>query len=116
MGPAARFISLLGGLAFVANVTKRSPHRVHRWRVSREKGGTDGFFPREQQFAIHASLLRQGVRVSAEEIIYSDEQQAEIHVLKSKLNLSQTVEADDSANASAPTCPGDRGQGPNMTT
>jgi hypothetical protein len=82
MQPASAIIESLGGLTAASSVLGLSVHTIKRWRQPKCKGGTDGFIPREHLFQVHASLLGDGCDISAEELIYSPEQRAEIDALR----------------------------------
>lgn len=50
--PANTIIRKFGGLSALAEVVGKAPHTVMRWRMPREKGGTDGIIPHWHHDAI----------------------------------------------------------------
>lgn len=65
--PAKRVIEKCGsgnfraGIKVVAEITGTDKSRVHRWTYSKEKGGTDGLIPSQQQQALLDGARARGI-------------------------------------------------------
>ncbi len=64
---AGRVIAKCGGVAQTAKLCGRSPVSVHKWRHTREKGGTGGLVPTEAAQALMAAAQRGEVSLTAED-------------------------------------------------
>lgn len=59
ISPVAKHVIVkCGGVAVVAKITKRAESTIHKWKYSKEKGGTDGLIPSEAQTELMAAALR----------------------------------------------------------
>ena len=59
--PAASIIQILGGLNPVSEAAGVSVTSVQRWRLPREKGGTDGFVPRKYHSKLILAAAEKGI-------------------------------------------------------
>lgn len=62
--PANTIIHLFGGLSALAEVVGKAPHTVMRWRMPKEKGGTDGIIPHWHHDAIVDAAAERGLNLS----------------------------------------------------
>lgn len=61
---ASHVIGKCGGVAIVSRITGRAPVTVHKWRHSREKGGTGGLIPSEAQAKLMAAARRGEIQLT----------------------------------------------------
>lgn len=61
--PANTIITKLGGPVAVAKIVNRDQTRVRRWTWSKERGGTGGKIPADQQHVLLAAGLAMGVDI-----------------------------------------------------
>ena len=69
--PADRVIAAFGGVRATARVGKRNPSSVARWRMSKERFGTDGRVPSACQEALLLEARARGLPLTAEDLIFS---------------------------------------------
>lgn len=55
---ADRIIKKCGGVSEVARITGRALPSIHKWRHTKEKGGTGGLIPADAQKLLMAAALR----------------------------------------------------------
>lgn len=67
--PASTVIARLGGVSKVASVCEVNISTVQRWRMSKEKGGSDGVIPARYMPRLLQHAAATGAPVSAEDII-----------------------------------------------
>ncbi len=61
MNPAQKIIDKCGGVAAVAEMVGVHISRVHRWTYPRERGGTDGLIPSQQQQPLLEAARQRGI-------------------------------------------------------
>ncbi|WP_375263218.1 hypothetical protein [Palleronia sp.] len=76
MEPAISIIKICGGFAAVAEMTGRDETRVRRWTYPKERGGTGGLIPAEQQQVIMAEARARGLPLSPENFFVDDSDQS----------------------------------------
>lgn len=65
--PATSIIARFGGADAVREITGASRTRVYRWKLPKEKGGTDGRIPREPAEKLLEHARKEGIAFSADE-------------------------------------------------
>lgn len=68
--PAATIIAKIG-VAKIAQITGKHESRVYRWRMSKEKGGTDGVVPHGDAQKLIASSPIDGVEIAPSDFFAS---------------------------------------------
>ncbi len=64
---ASRVIAKCGGVSRTARLCGRAPVSVHKWRHTREKGGTGGLVPTEAAQALMAAAQRGEVDLTSDD-------------------------------------------------
>lgn len=68
--PAQYVIRAFGGVRKLARELKKSPSTVSRWPKPKERGGSGGRIPSDEQLAILELATRRGLDVTASDLIY----------------------------------------------
>lgn len=64
MNPAQKIIEKCGGHAKVAEMIGVHVSRVHRWTYPKDRGGTDGLIPTQQQQALLEAARSRGIALT----------------------------------------------------
>jgi hypothetical protein len=82
--PAILAMEALGGSRALATLLEKDRSVVNRWKLPREKGGADGRIPASNLFPIWCALIKGGICLSLEELVFTEEERKLISSLRTK--------------------------------
>lgn len=83
--PAHLVPKTLGGPKALAKLLDMSVSAIYRWGFPKAKGGTEGHVPSAHIFRVWCALLEQGSTLSLEEVVFTEEERAQISDLRKRL-------------------------------
>lgn len=90
----------LGGPSAVAKLVRKDASSVSRWKLPKEKGGSEGRVPLKNLFKIWCELIKAGAAVSLEQIVFTSAERIEIDALRTDACVGSS-----SQNPAAPSSP-----------